>query len=92
MLAGLDGIQKQIDPGEPAETDLFEHGASSRPTVKGSLTEILDILEADHDYLLAGNVFTPDLIETYVATKRIADVDAIRLRPHPQEFVLYYGV
>lgn len=92
LLAGLDGIKNQIDPGEPAETDLFEHGASSRPTVKGSLTEILDILEADHDYLTAGNVFTPDLIETYVATKRIADVDAIRLRPHPQEFVLYYGV
>lgn len=92
LLAGLDGIKNKIDPGDPAETDLFDHGAKTRPTVKGSLSEILDILEADHEYLLAGDVFTKDLIETYVATKRIADVDAIRLRPHPQEFVLYYAI
>lgn len=92
LLAGLDGIAKQIDPGDPAETDLFEHGHASRPTVKGSLGEILDALEADNEYLTAGDVFTPDLIETYIATKRLADVDAIRLRPHPQEFVLYYGI
>lgn len=90
MMAGIDGIKSQIDPGEPAETDLFEH--STRPTVKGSLTEVLDALVADHAYLLEGGVFTADLIETYVATKRIADVDAVRLRPHPHEFVMYYGI
>jgi glutamine synthetase len=92
LMAGLDGIKNKIEPGDPAETDLFEHGAGTRPTVKGSLTEVLDALEADHDYLLAGGVFTSDLIETYVATKRIADVDAVRLRPHPHEFVMYYGI
>ncbi len=90
LMAGLDGIKNQIDPGEPAETDLFEH--STRPTVKGSLTEVLDALEADSAFLLEGGVFTIDLIETYIATKRLADVDAIRLRPHPHEFVLYYGI
>jgi glutamine synthetase len=92
LMAGLDGIKNQIDPGEPAETDLFEHGASSRPTVKGSLSEVLDALLEDHAYLLEGGVFTADLIETYVATKRLADVDAVRLRPHPHEFVMYYGI
>lgn len=92
LMAGLDGIKKQMNPGDPAETDLFEHGAGTRPTVKGSLTEVLDALVADHAYLLEGGVFTADLIETYVATKRIADVDAIRLRPHPHEFVMYYGI
>lgn len=91
-LAGLDGVKNKIDPGEPAETDLFEHGAASRPTVKGSLTEVLDALEADHAFLLEGGVFTADLIDTYVSTKRIADVDAVRLRPHPHEFVMYYGI
>lgn len=92
LMAGLDGIKNQIDPGDPAETDLFEHGAGTRPTVLGSLTEVLNALEADHAYLLDGGVFTADLIETYVSTKRIADVDAIRLRPHPHEFVMYYGI
>jgi glutamine synthetase len=90
LMAGLDGIKNQIDPGEPAETDLFEH--STRPTVKGSLSDVLDALEADNEFLLAGGVFTSDLIETYVQYKRIAEYDAIRLRPHPHEFVMYYGV
>ena len=90
LMAGLDGIKNKLNPGEPAETDLFEH--STRPTVKGSLTEVLNALESDHAYLLEGGVFTADLIETYIATKRIADVDAVRLRPHPHEFVMYYGV
>ena len=90
LMAGLDGIKNQIDPGEPAETDLFEH--STRPTVKGSLSDVLDALQADNEYLLAGGVFTSDLIETYIQYKRIAEFDAIRLRPHPHEFVMYYGV
>ncbi|NJN80876.1 MAG: type I glutamate--ammonia ligase [Caldilineaceae bacterium] len=93
LMAGLDGIKNQIDPGNPMEVDLFEEDTLKEvPLVKGSLGEVLDALEADHDYLLEGGVFTPDLIETYVAHKRIADVDAVRLRPHPQEFVMYYGI
>ncbi len=92
VMAGMDGIKNKIHPGDPAETDLFEHGAGTRPTVKGSLTEVLNALEEDHAYLLEGGVFTADLIETYVATKRIADVDAVRLRPHPHEYVMYYGI
>ena len=93
LMAGLDGIKNQIDPGGPAEMDLFEEETLKHvQTVKGSLGEVLDALEADHDFLLEGGVFTKDLIETYVAHKRIADVDAVRLRPHPHEFVMYYGI
>ena len=93
LMAGLDGIKNQIDPGRPSEMDLFEGETLKKViTVKGSLTEVLDALEADHDYLTAGGVFTEELIETYIATKRIADADAVRLRPHPHEFVMYYGV
>ncbi len=73
--------------------DLFDEDTlKTVQTVKGSLSEVLDELEADNAYLLEGDVFTPDLIETYVNYKRIADVDAVRLRPHPQEFVMYYGI
>jgi glutamine synthetase len=93
LMAGLDGIKNQIDPGNPSEMDLFEGETLKQVvTVKGSLADVLDALEEDNDYLTAGGVFTPDLIETYLATKRIADVDAVRLRPHPQEFVMYYGI
>ena len=69
LMAGLDGIRKQIDPGLPSEMDLFE-GETLRhvKTVKGSLTEVLDALEEDHDYLTEGGVFTKELIETYIAT------------------------
>ena len=93
LMAGLDGIKNQIDPGNPSEMDLFEGETLKQVvTVKGSLTDVLDALEADNDFLRAGGVFTDDLIETYINTKRVADVDAVRLRPHPQEFVMYYGI
>ena len=93
LMAGLDGIKNQIDPGNPAEIDLFDEDTlHTVQTVKGSLGEVLTELEEDNAYLLEGDVFTSDLIETYVAHKRIADVDAVRLRPHPQEFVMYYGI
>ncbi len=93
LMAGLDGIKNQIDPGKPSEMDLFEGETLKQvKTVKGSLNEVLDVLEADNEYLTAGGVFAPGLIETYLATKRLADVDAVRLRPHPHEFVLYFGV
>ena len=90
---GLDGIKNSYLPGNPAEEDLFEEESMGKyDQVKGSLSEVLDALEADHDYLLEGGVFTPDLIEAYVAYKRQEEVDAVRLRPHPQEFVMYYGI
>lgn len=93
LMAGLDGIKNQIDPGKPSEMDLFEGETLKKVrTVEGSLSAVLDALEADHDYLLAGGVFTEELIETYIHHKRIAEFDAVRLRPHPHEFVMYYGV
>jgi glutamine synthetase len=93
LMAGLDGIKNKIDPGTASEMDLFEgENIKKTHTVKGSLGEVLDALAADHDYLTAGGVFSEELIETYIATRRIADVDAVRLRPHPHEFVMYYGV
>ena len=58
----------------------------------GSLAEVLDALEADHDYLLEGGVFTADLIETWIDYKRANEIDPIRLRPHPHEFELYYDI
>jgi glutamine synthetase len=95
LLAGLDGIQREIDPGAPADYDLFEgrhngHGAPRQ--VPGSLPEALAALEADHDFLLAGDVFTQDVLETWVDYKRTREVDPMRLRPHPYEFYLYYDV
>ena len=79
----------------PVDKDLYElppEEAAAIPQVPGSLTEVLDALEADHDYLLAGGVFTPDLIETWVEYKRKSEVDYVRLRPHPAEFELYYDI
>lgn len=93
LMAGLDGIQNQIDPGDPADLDLFEgENIAKYSQVKGSLNEVLTALEDDHAFLLQGGVFTPDLIEAYVKYKRYVEVDAVRLRPHPHEFVMYYGI
>ncbi|HLU71631.1 MAG TPA: type I glutamate--ammonia ligase [Nonomuraea sp.] len=95
LMAGLDGIRNKIEPPEPVDKDLYElppEEARSVPQVPGSLTDVLNALEEDHDYLLEGGVFTPDLIETWVTYKRENEVDPIRLRPHPHEFELYYDV
>ncbi len=93
VMAGMDGIKNQIDPGNPAEVDLYEEEAlQDIGLVKGSLNEVLDALEADSDFLLEGGVFTPDLLDAYIEYKRLEEVDAVRLRPHPQEFVMYYGI
>ncbi|MDR7522100.1 MAG: type I glutamate--ammonia ligase [Armatimonadota bacterium] len=92
-MAGLDGIKNRIDPGEPMDVDLYELPPSKAAKVKqvpGSLDAALAALEKDHGFLLEGGVFTEDLIETYIETKRKKDVDFIRLRPHPSEFYLYY--
>jgi glutamine synthetase len=89
-LAGLDGIQRGLDAGAPADFDLFEETEHGIPQVPGSLSEALDALEADHDFLLAGGVFSEDLIRTWIDWKRENEVDVVRLRPHPAEFGLYF--
>ncbi len=90
LMAGLDGIDTGADPGEPMQEDLYEVDPALLTQVPGSLSEALDALEADHDFLLKGGVFTPDLLEAYIAFKREHEVDAVRLRPHPHEFFLSY--
>ncbi len=90
LLAGLDGIQNKIDPGDPADYDIFEHKNGHIKQVPGSLTEALMALESDHKFLLAGGVFTQDVIDTWIEYKITREVDPIRLRPHPYEFYLYY--
>lgn len=93
LMAGLDGIKNQIDPGDPADMDLFEeHNMSKVKMTVGKLNEALDALAADHDYLLEGGVFTPDVLEAYTRYKLETDVAPVSLRPHPYEFLLYYGV
>ena len=95
LMAGIDGIRNKIEPPEPIDKDLYElppEEHASIQQVPGSLGEVLDALEADHDYLTEGGVFTPDLIETWIDYKRAHEIDPIRLRPHPHEFELYYDV
>ena len=96
LMAGIDGIQNKMDPGEPADYDLFEaHGPNGHGPVKqvpGSLPEALAALEADRHFLLAGGVFTEDVLSTWVEMKRTKEIDPMRLRPHPYEFYLYYDV
>ena len=93
LMAVLDGIENKTDPGEPLDRDIYEMtpdelaGYTHTP---GSLTEALDALQADHAYLTKGDVFTDDLIETWISYKIENEVDPLRLRPHPYEFHLYY--
>ena len=94
LMAGVDGIVNKIDPGDPMDVDLYDltpEQAAKVQQVPGSLGEALDALEEDHDFLLSGDVFTPDLIETWLDYKRTEEVDPVRLRPHPYEFMLYYN-
>jgi glutamine synthetase len=95
LMAGLDGIKNRIEPHEPVDKDLYElppEEAKLIPQVPGTLEEVLQALEADHDYLLEGDVFTKDLIETWISYKRENEIAPLALRPHPYEFELYYGV
>jgi glutamine synthetase len=95
LMAGLDGIENRMAPGEPMDKNLYDlppEELDEVPTAPGSLEEALDALEADHQFLLKGDVFTGDVIETYIDYKRSHEVDEIRLRPHPYEFFLYYDV
>src|SRR3954471_19965220 len=95
MLAGLDGVQNRIEPPAPVDKDLYDlppEELALVPQVPASLDAALAALEADHDFLLAGGVFTPDLIETWLSYKREREIDEVRLRPHPWEFYLYYDI
>jgi len=95
LMAGLDGIKNKIDPGNPLEVDIFEMSAEEAkkvPSMPGSLDEALNHLESDHAYLTEGGVFSKDLIETWIAYKRKNEADAVRMRPHPYEFHLYYDI
>ena len=92
LMAGIDGILNRIDPGMPMDMDLYEEEAPDVPQVPGSLEEVLKCLEEDHEFLLRGGVFTQDLIETWIEWKRANEVDPLRLRPHPYEYIMYYDV
>jgi glutamine synthetase len=95
LMAGLDGVENQIDPGPPLDKNTYEltpEEEASIRTVPGSLEESLNALEEDHEFLLKGGVFTKDVLETWVGYKRTVEIDAMRLRPHPYEFHLYFDV
>jgi glutamine synthetase len=92
LMAGLDGVINQIDPGLPVDHDLTylpEKELKKIQLLPTSLTKALDALEKDYKFLLEGSVFTEDLIEAWVKLKR-KDVEGLRIRPHPYEFLLYY--
>ena len=94
LMAGLDGIQNAITPMGPLDKDLYDLPPEEHakiPSTPASLEQALDALEADHEFLLKGDVFTRDLIDTWIDYKR-GEVDAIRLRPHPWEFAMYYDI
>ena len=93
LMAAIDGIQNKIDPGEPLDRDIYEMTAeelAKYPKTPGSLAEAVDALEADHQFLTAGDVFTEDVIATWISWKRSKELDEMALRPHPYEFHLYY--
>jgi glutamine synthetase len=95
LLAGLDGVQNRIDPGEPLDKDIYDMSPEELKGVRelpGSLDRSLDALEADHEFLLKGDVFTTNLIERWISYKRDKEVDPIRMRPHPLEFAMYFDV
>jgi len=95
MMAGLDGVLNKIDPGEPLDKDIYDLSPEEMktvPSMPASLEEALDCLENDHAYLLKGDVFTEELLESFINYKRKNEADAVRLRPHPYEFALYYDI
>ncbi|HEX6311275.1 MAG TPA: type I glutamate--ammonia ligase, partial [Acidimicrobiia bacterium] len=95
LMAGIDGIQNRIEPPDPVDKDLYDlepEELAKVPQVPSSLDASLDALEADHDFLLAGGVFTQDVVDTWISYKRENEIDAVRLRPHPWEFYLYYDI
>jgi len=95
LMAGLDGIQRKLDPGDPLDKDLYSLSPEELkdvPTVPGDLAGALDSLEKDYEFLLQGDVFTKDIIDEWISMKRENEVDPVRLRPTPLEFELYYDI
>ena len=95
LMAGLDGVLNRLEPGEPLDKDIYDlspEEMKSVPSMPGSLEEALTCLEEDHQFLLKGDVFTEELLETFIEYKRKNEAEAIRLRPHPYEFSLYYDI
>jgi glutamine synthetase len=95
LMAGLDGIRNKIDPGDPVDKNIYDlppEELAEIPSVPDSLQGALDALEADHEFLTEGDVFTQDFVDNYLEYKRENEVDPVRLRPHPYEFVLYYDI
>jgi len=93
MMAGIDGIERKLDPGAPLDKDIYALSKAELkdvPSVPGSLGDALNALEKDHAFLLKGDVFSEEFIENWIEHKRSKEIDAIRLRPHPHEFELYY--
>jgi len=94
-MAALDGIQNKIDPGKPLDKDIYDlppEELAKVPNTPGSLEEALNCLEEDHEFLLKGEVFTSEVINTWIEYKRKREADAVRLRPHPHEFYLYFDM
>ena len=95
LMAGLDGIENKIEPGDPLDKDIYGLAAeevAGIPVMPGSLAEAIDELEADHDFLLHGDVFTADALETWIEYKRENEIAAVDARPHPHEFELYFDI
>jgi glutamine synthetase len=95
LMAGLDGIENKIDPGEPLDKDIYgltPEELKDVPKMPGSLDEALDCLRKDHKFLLKGDVFTEDVIQTWIDLKMNKEINPVRLRPHPMEFQLYFDV
>ncbi len=95
LMAALDGIQNKIDPGPPLDKDIYDLGADELEKVAhtpASLEEALTALQEDHDFLLRGDVFTEDVIDTWIWYKNERDVKTLRERPHPCEFMMYYDI
>jgi glutamine synthetase len=95
LLAGLDGIQNRIDPGEPLDKDIYDlspEQLKNVPSLPASLDEALDALEGDNEFLLKGDVFTPQLIDRWIGYKREKEIQPLRMRPHPLEFSMYFDI
>ena len=95
LMAGLDGIENKIDPGDPLDKDIYGLSAEESagiPVMPGSLEEAIGELEADHDFLLRGDVFTQDALRTWIEYKRENEIAPVNARPHPHEFELYFDI
>ena len=95
LMAGIDGIQNKIHPGDPLDKNIYDLSPDEDrkvPTTPGSLEVALEHLENDHDFLLKGEVFTQDVVDTWLSYKRENEVDELRVRPHPHEFAMYYDI